>query len=80
MADGRRAVQMTPVDEPWQVVEDGEICVLAFEGGERGTMGISGARQLAGLLNERAAAHGAASARARGRCAPRRAERGGGDG
>ena len=55
MADGPGAVQVTPVDEPWQVVEDGEICVLAFEGGERGTMGISGARQLAGLLNDRAA-------------------------
>lgn len=47
-------VEPTALDEPWVVRSDGDVCVLAFEGGRRRTMGIAAAAQLTGLVNDRA--------------------------
>ena len=46
-------VEAGPVDHPWVVTRDDAVTVIRFEGGQRRTMGISGAAQLASLIDER---------------------------
>ncbi len=43
-----------PVDGTWHVDRDDEVSVLRYARGERGTLGIDGAGQLAGLIEDRA--------------------------
>jgi enoyl-CoA hydratase len=45
---------MPELHQKWHIDRDDDVCVLRYDGGDRKTLGIDGAGQLAALLEERA--------------------------